>query len=194
MLNEDQVTISVEERFLLRSLIGASFLSLGGDAVNEHQLGDSLVVNVGSQVVNCHFSFTPKAVSENDVEDFPKLSISKLDDFPSVNGSMPVTFAGNSFAGEIVKDVILVRSKLQLTVKDAPLAHLEYDRGVALQFEKGAVTFINLTDFDVIALVDFIQDFDPSMISPPQTCREDTYWESWSSTDSFISLGTELLD
>lgn len=194
MLDEDQVIISAAERSLLSSLIGQNFVSVSGGAANDHQLGDSIIVSAGSQILSCQFSFTSKALSENDVEDFPMLSISKLDDFESVSDSRPARFEGNNFGGSIIKDVVLVRCKLQLNIRDAPLAHLEYDRGIVIQFENGAVTFINLSDFDVIALLDSTNKFDLSMVSPPQTCREDTYWETWTSTDSFISLGAETLN
>jgi hypothetical protein len=185
-------TLATSEQNQLRNLIGEELRFVGGENLDAYSLAESIVVstNSGGTKVSCGLT---DGDFEGFEEEYPILRVRKASAVElkkiEMLGTVNLTFAGSRITG-----VSLVREVLTCTLLGEKSWMLETDIGLVIHFEHAALSFVNLTDYDIVCKLASHSNFDPSELPKTKTLQENDLVNSYEVSRTFVPLGKGVLD
>lgn len=170
----------------LNGLVGQDLLFVGGSNLDANSLAESLVFCTAGRSVKVAFTLAIDNF-EGFEEDYPSLSISEVrnSELGAIQnkGTLNLTFQGSTINEiQIVREVTTFEHMGVLSWK------LVADVGVVLRLGSRAISFLNLTDFDVVGALSFHSNFDVSQLDTSDTLNESNLIDHYSVVRQLVDL------
>ncbi|CAB4953345.1 unannotated protein [freshwater metagenome] len=182
-------TLATSEINQLRNLIGEELRFVGGENLDAYSLAESIVVSTdsGGTKISC-------GLTDGDFEGFEDeypifmarkasaVEIKKIEDLGNVNLSL---------SGSRISGVTLVREIITCKLLGETSWMLESDIGLVIHFKHAAVSFVNLTDYDIVCRLSVHSNFEPSDLPSTKTLQENDLVNSYEVSRALLPLTKE---
>lgn len=175
---------------LLSGLVGQQLQYVGGENLDVHSLAESIIVATESSETKFFFGLTDGNF-EGFEDEYPLLGAVKASELQIAAieriGNFNVTFAGSVITGvSLVRDLIACRHLGSKTWS------LETDMGLVIHLGQSAISFVSLTDYDIIGKLAFHSSFDASELPIAKTLQESDLVNTYEVSRVLISLPKEV--
>ena len=177
---------------LLKDLVGKELRFVGAENLDAYSLAESVVIATYSSNVKFSCGFTNGDFEGFD-DEYPlfraaeasKLQLEKIEEI----GNFNVTFSGARITG-----ISLLREVTTCEVLGSPSWVLESDMGLVIHFGQGAISFLNLTDYDIVCRLDFHSIFDASSLPRTKSLQKNDLVNTYEVSRELVPLYEEELE
>lgn len=183
-------TLSISELELLSDLVGQQLQFVGGENLDVHALAESIVVATESNETKILIGLVDDKF-EGFEDEYPVLGVVKA----STAQKDAIERLGNfnvTFAGSVISDVSLVRDVINCRHLGSTIWSLETDMGLVIHLGQAAISFVNLTDYDIVGKLAFHPRFDPSELPSAKTLQENDLVNTYEVSRGLVSLPNDV--
>lgn len=182
-------TLSIAEIHMLSGLVGQHLKFVGGENLDAYSLAESIVVASESDAAKIFFGLTD-AKFEGFDDEYPLLGVVK----PSKSDQDMIEKLGNfnvALTGLEITGVSILRDVITSKHLGSTSWTLQVDMGVIVHLGQAAISFVNLTDYDIVCKLTFHADFDPSELPSSKTLQESDLVDNYEVSRLLISVPKE---
>jgi hypothetical protein len=177
---------------LLKDLVGQELRFVGAENLDAYSLAESVVIATDSSNVKFSCGFT-KGDFEGFDDEYPLFSAAKasklqLEKIEKI-GNFNVTFSKAR-----ITEISLLREVATCEVLGSPSWVLESDMGLVIHFGQGAISFVNITDYDIVCRLDFHSNFDASALQRTKSLQESDLVNTYEVSRVLVPLSEEVLE
>ncbi len=177
---------------LLKDLVGKELRFVGAENLDAYSLAESMVIAAYSSNVKFSCGFTNGDFEGFD-DDYPLFRVTEASKFQLEKieeiGNFNVTFSGEPITG-----ISLLREVTTCEVLGSPSWVLESDIGLVIHFGQGAISFINLTDYDIVCRLDYHSNFEVSSLPRTKSLQKSDLVNTYEVSRELVPLLAEELE